>query len=536
MVALADNPKLTEAELDELLALSVDELRELLEAIPDPQVREDVIEQLDWWVEATPKTEPARFRHDLVIDADGEEMRFTEALDPWQREDFEAMDPAWRRIIGLHDDECLDQAYFERPKGHSKSTDLAVMGCWAIYASRKKIRGVAAAESQEQAAELKDAIDTLIRLNPWLAEEIEVQQYIIKNKHTGSHFKILASNVHTSHGKNPDFIIVDELAHWTRRALWNAIYAAWGKRSKSVMIIITNAGEGRGVSWQWEVRESFRTDPKAYFRSLDGVQATWQSAERLARLTKGLPDNVIRRLYHNIWLTITGTGIDMEDVDACLRVHTCPACRSGDGDRCSGPGRCGPMLERDGHYAAYVAALDFGLTHDHAALVVLAINVATQKFRIAECLSWKPQEFPNGKISPARVQQETWSVLKKFRALGLVYDPWQFVGSAEWIESQYDQDLDYQCPTHEYEKDTHALSTMATTLIDVLRNHRLEGYEDKDLRTDFAKLSIVERPGKGVKLDGKSDKETGHCDRGIALTMLLPWAEATLADFLEDAA
>lgn len=518
-------PRLSEGALDKLVELSRerDSFESFLVALPDTQ-RQNVYDQIISWGLSTPKTSPRKFRHLLIIDADGQNRRFSEVMEPWQREDFEAIDPAWMRVIstirqrldGFPRDVVHDSAYLERPKGHSKSTDLAIMGCWAIYAAEKKVRGVAAAESQEQAAEMRDAIDTLIRLNEWIRAEVEVQKYTIVNKRTGSHFKILASNVHTSHGKNPDFIIVDELAHWTRRELWNAIAAGWGKRSKSVMVIITNAGYGRGISWQWQAMDEFRKDEKCYFKSLDGIQASYLSRDKLARLTKGLPNNVIRRLYHNQWLTDLGTGIDLADVDRCLEAFD------------------EPMTGWSGEYAEFLASLDFGLVHDHAALVILGVHAPTRTFRLARCISWKPDEFEGGKISPARVQQETWSELKRFKCAGLVYDPWQFVGAAEWIESQYDEPTNYQCITKPYEHNIENLSIMATALIDVLRNQRLQGYPDDELRTDLAKMSIVDRPGKGFKIDAKKDSESGHCDRGMALSMLLPWAEATLSDCLGD--
>ena len=64
---------------------------------------------------------------------------------------------------------------------------------------------------------------------------------------------------------------------------------------------------------------------------------------------------------------------------------------------------------------------------------------------------------------------------------------------------------------------------MATLLLDVFTNHRIDLYRDTALIRDVGKLTIVERQ-KGFKLEATKD-EYGHCDRATALAMLMPWAK-----------
>src|SRR5262245_54410716 len=93
---------------------------------------------------------PAEFRQSLLIDADGEAVPFRP--DPWQLRDFEALDAAWQKLAGFPiEGNPIRRAWQERPRGHSKTSDLAVMAAWALAFSPRPIRGIAAAASKDQA-------------------------------------------------------------------------------------------------------------------------------------------------------------------------------------------------------------------------------------------------------------------------------------------------------------------------------------------------------------------------------------------------
>jgi DNA polymerase III alpha subunit len=63
---------------------------------------------------------------------------------------------------------------------------------------------------------------------------------------------------------------------------------------------------------------------------------------------------------------------------------------------------------------------------------------------------------------------------------------------------------------------------MARDLIQATRSRCLDLFDEPQLIADLYRLSIVERRF-GFKLEAISD-ETGHADRGIALTIVLPTA------------
>jgi hypothetical protein len=146
------------------------------------------------------KADPAVFRSALLIDTDDGPKRLAECMDPWQREDFQALDPACRRIAGQKIDPPHLRIYLERARGHSKTTDIGVAASYLLFAAERKIDGVACAADKDQAGLIRDAIDRLLRLNPWLAESLEVQAFRVINKHTGSALTILAADVASSWG------------------------------------------------------------------------------------------------------------------------------------------------------------------------------------------------------------------------------------------------------------------------------------------------------------------------------------------------
>ena len=126
-------------------------------------------------------SDPSVFRNDLLVDVDGIVHKFGEVMDPWQIADFSAMDPALQRCNGREDTGGPNRIYLERPRGHSKTTDLAVTCTWALAFATRPIRGYCYAADKDQASVLKDAIATILRLNPWLSEILDAQRGMVKN-------------------------------------------------------------------------------------------------------------------------------------------------------------------------------------------------------------------------------------------------------------------------------------------------------------------------------------------------------------------
>jgi hypothetical protein len=119
------------------------------------------------------------FRADLLVDVDGIAKRFGDCIDPWQRDDFAAIDPALQRCNGGSDADVKMRAFLERPRGASKTTDLAVMACWAMAFATRPLKGFAFAVDKDQSRLLCDAMETVCRLNPWLADVLTVESHVL---------------------------------------------------------------------------------------------------------------------------------------------------------------------------------------------------------------------------------------------------------------------------------------------------------------------------------------------------------------------
>jgi hypothetical protein len=444
------------------------------------------------------------FRDRLLIECEGQLRPMSTVLEDWQRDDFEALDPGWEMVAGLRDNAPYLRAYLERPRGHSKTTDIAVMVLFILFASPKMVSGVAAAGDQKQAALVRDTIAKLSAANDWLYDVIDVQNYRVRNRRTGSTLDVLSSDASTSYGISPDFVIVDELTHWKKQDLWDSLFSASAKRSRCMLVVISNAGTGQGLSWQWNIREACRTSELWYFSRVDGPQASWIDAKWLGEQRSMLPSNAYQRLWLNKWVRDSGEGLEWSDVEAACTLD-------------------GPQSPVEGLH--YIASLDIGLRNDHSALAVLGIYIARQRFSLVHLKWWSPEQY-GGQIRLSDVRDYCIQLHSQYRFLGFVYDAYQAVQIVEDL-SQHAAALASRTNAPplallEFHFNTEGMSRMAECLLQVFRNRQLDIYREPALLDDLMRLQIEERPI-GYKLTARRD-EKGHADRAIALAMTLPSA------------
>ena len=198
-------------------------------------------------------TDPSYFRAKLVVKrADGSVCRLTNCLAPFQVETFDAFDPAFVKLASPDASEppCR-RLWAERHRGASKTMDAAVMCLWALAFARRQIRGVAVAVDRDQAALIRQALERLVRMNPWLAKLVKVGQWSVTNVKTGSELTIMASDEASSYGLLIDFAVADEVALWQSDAMFNSILSSVGKKPNAILVALTNCG-WKG-SWAWDV-------------------------------------------------------------------------------------------------------------------------------------------------------------------------------------------------------------------------------------------------------------------------------------------
>jgi hypothetical protein len=431
---------------------------------------------------------PAAFRRALLIDADGKTKAFKP--DEWQETDFAALDAAWLAIAGRGSGAAVRRAWIERPRGHSKTADLAIAVTWALTFAVRPIKGIAAAGDKDQAKLLRDAIATLVRLNPWLQPILDVQTWAVANRKTGSTLNIISSDAATSYGQLPDFVVVDELGHWPEgngEKLWASLFSTAAKRASCLLAVISNAGYAE--SWVWRVREAVRGDPAWYFHHLDGPQASWISAATLEEQRRILPPLVFDRLWLNVWSSGSGDAIAETDLDAAVTL-------------------AGPATGRE-LGMSYFGGIDLSVSRDHSALVLIGRHY-TGRIRVVSVRSWVPPK--GGKVDLGIVQAAIMEMHYRF-APKFCLDPYQ----AELLAQQLTR-AGVWVQTVPFVGS--ALVQMASLLVEVFASRRIDLFPDAALMADLRRLRIKDSPS-GWRLDAPRTATGGHCDRAIALALAL---------------
>ena len=215
--------------------------------------------------------DPEFYRSQLNIEVSGDVVRYADVHADWQEADFAAMDPGWLYCVGRSKAKPpYLRSLLERPRGGSKTTDLAAMAAWALAFAAFPVKLVSASGDRDQARLLRDAVRRLCELNPWLGNMLEIQQWLIRNRFNGAELQVLASDGPTNLGLLVDAVLIDELFGWPdvdqSRNNLHVLLSTISKKANCLAQIISNAGNSTS-SW-YETRESLRQDPSWYFHSL----------------------------------------------------------------------------------------------------------------------------------------------------------------------------------------------------------------------------------------------------------------------------
>lgn len=259
---------------------------------------------------------PDRFRKQLILPCD-QQLPFTQLGQPWQLRDLKALDQAWLTLSGRNHSrrKLIRRAYIERPRGHSKTSDMAMQIAWILLAAKSPLIGLAAAADRDQANFVHDSLVRLAKANREILEPLQFIKHEVRNPFNGSRLEVISSDAKSSYGALPDFVVCDELSHWENPEMWYSLLSSAAKKPHCVLTILTNAGVGRG--WQWEVREHARTDNSWYFSSLDGPHAPWITDDWLAEQQALLPEPVFERLWLNRWQHSDGNFVTLSEAEAC---------------------------------------------------------------------------------------------------------------------------------------------------------------------------------------------------------------------------
>jgi len=493
---------------------------------------------------AAMRSDPAAFRAALVIDADAGPVRLGDTLDDWQAADFLAMDLAWRHVAHRTGELRHRRAWLERPRGHAKTSDLAAMIAWVLFASPRRLSGLAAAADKDQAKLLRDAVSKLVAQNPWLSKFLDVQAYRIVNPHTDSTLEIISSDAPSSYGATPDFIVADEVTHWRDRELFDSLLSSAAKRSHCLLLVICNAGFAD--SWQWKLREAVRCDAAWYFHSLNGPCASWITPAVLDEQRRLLPHIAYERLWLNRWGSGSGDAIDPADLDAAIVTATAAPAR-----RITHPHR---------EYV-YMLGVDLGLKHDATALVAVGRHVgytetiarptpagpanrtiramvelgylepavseeteyrhhpATGRYAVASVQLWKPERGQTVSLSDVEAAIRRAHELYRFASIAI--DPWQAALLVERLRAA-------GLPVVPIDFSAGNLKAMATTVLEAFVSRTIDLPEHSQLLHDLRGLRVIEK-SYGIRLDSPRGPD-GHGDAATAMALgLLAASRVTAA-------
>lgn len=430
---------------------------------------------------------PAAFRRRLLIDTNDGPKPFAGELDDWQRESFPHLDNALRRVAGypVRDDEVRQRFYFELPRGSGKTLSIAAACIYLLAFARRQLAIVAAAADRDQAKLIRDAIDKIIRLNPWLAEALDTGAFKVSSRRNGSVMECLAHDLGSSWGLTPDVVVCDELAAWPSRELFDSLLSAAAKRSNSVAIIASNAG------WvdtdAFAIREAIRVDPAWVFRSIDRT-AKWISEGHLAEQRRILPAATFARLFENVWASGLGDAFDPHDL---AQAFTLP-----------GPTAYDPRLE-------YLIGVDIGLKHDHTGAVVVGCDAIRQRLRLAHVRTWIPT--PDRPVALSDVRRGLSRLALQYRIRGVAFDPWQAALLSEDLGRLGLRMMPVQFVPRN-------LALMATAMTTLIRDRRLDLFDEGGLRRDLDRMRIQETVA-GLRLVAPRSRGGGHADTATALAM-----------------
>jgi hypothetical protein len=431
---------------------------------------------------------PAAFRDALLIQGARGKVPFRDIIAPFQRERFAALDPAFLAVAKGEQPKC-GRFWWEATKGASKDTDLAISLLWLLaFTGRHGLVCQVGAADADQADELRKAAKGILRVNPWLAQQITIQTSTIVCQRTDSTCEIIPADLAGSHGARPDVLILNELhvirvQEFADNLLDNAAKVPFG-----VVVIATNAGFEN--SWQWQWRETARTSPRWTFHKFD-KPAPWLSEADIAERRRSSTAARFNRLWRGIWCSDAGDAINGEDIDAALTL-------------------AGPQAQAD-PTLHYVAGIDLGLKHDQSAITVLAANPAKRRIELAHVESWKAQ--PKREVDLRSVLAGIRRIHGQFHPRCWYFDPWQAALMTQYMRAEHIR-------VEEMPFSARNLDRMATALVEVFQSRSIALYDDPELLADIRGLQMEER-GKYWRL-AMPRNERGHSDRGTSFVLCLP--------------
>jgi hypothetical protein len=465
----------------------------------------------------------------LRVPVGGGAKTLNSVIAPHQLETLQAVTKSLHQLRDGRMPECR-RFWIERTKKASKDADLAIMLVWLIAFARRPFYAQVAAADKDQAAIVRRRMEALLHFNPWLKSLIEVKQYRVIQVRGLAVLDILAADIAGSHGETPDLLVCNELSHVSKWEFVENLLDNADGVAEGMVIIATNAGT-RGSRPEVMRKNAIASQKAKDDRTLRwrcliySRPAPWHSEAVLADAKERNSPSRYARLWWGKWTSGSGDALQEDDIDRCLKMHDGP-------------------IDKPEKGWTYLAGLDLGISHDHAAMVIVGINVMEVRMRIAWMRAWAPDPKTK-KVDLVDVQETTERMFNLFKLQYVGCDPYEARLMMQQLRRKRVpmQEMTFSSPKN--------LTLMASALVQAISGKvltieerespkskpgnktvedlptlgtLLEGYDDEEgrLRRDFGKLNVVEK-NYGYKLESVSD-EYGHADVGVALAIVLPKA------------
>jgi len=466
------------------------------------KIDQDLVNSLDPEVKRRSAESLMFFLKSLKIPSGLGPKRYSEVMESFQEETFESLAKSLEPLR-VGDKPPIRRFWIERTKKSGKDSDLAACVLWLMAFPKKPLKVQICAANSKQAGIIKNRALEILYYNPWLNELVEIVEHQIRSK--SEHRRVWARIEATdsqgaAHGETPDLLILNELVHVAK---WQAMADHMANADgvpRGVVIISTNAGIKGTPAHTWKINALNNTHRWAN-HVWDKV-APWINKEDVAEAKARDPIGTeYARLWEGKWISGRGGAVSDADIDSCFTLD-------------------GPLSRPEKGWS-YLAGLDLGVSHDHAAVVVVGVNRKLDRMRIARIRAFVPEvKNDQGQLEVDLIKVEKYcvDVFKKFQIRWLGYDPaagGSFMAQRLRKQGVIVSKINFSMPSVQ--------TQMATAFVLVMKAKKLECFEDPEgrLRRDFGKFSIETKIPSGYKLVAVSD-EFGHADVGVALVITLP--------------
>lgn len=377
--------------------------------------------------------------------------------------------------------------FLTRPRGGSKTTDLAAVALALLLDVRSRERLYWLAADREQGQLAIDAAAGFLDRSPGLRGALTITSNAIEATATGARLAVLPADAASSWGLNPHAVFCDEICQWSDtagpRQLWESVSSAVAKRADAKLVVLSTAGDpghfARKIldaaqkSELWRVHEVPGPSP-------------WMDDARLAEQKARLLPSVYRRLFLNEWASPEDRLTTGEQLRECVTLD-------------------GPLDYNREFGGTYLIAVDLGLKRDRSVCAVC--HREGRKIVLDRMAVWAG-------TSREPVQLETveaWIVqaARTYSSAKVVADPWQATGMAQRLRER-------GLAVDEFSFTAQSVGRLAASLFNVIRDKAIALPDDEELLDELAHVRLRETSPGVFRMDHDSGR---HDDRAVALAL-----------------